>query len=281
MFVIGLTGSIAMGKSTTARLFAEAGVPVYDADAEVHRLYGATRCRSIEATFPGTTGTARSIGGARRARVGRPAALRRLEAIVHPLVREAEGRSCGSEAGAPGGGARHPAAVRDRRGQARRRGRGGDGAGGGATRPGDGPGMTQQRFEAMLARQMPDAEKRRRADFLVDTLAGTRRRARAGPGFPGRRLPQCRRGGNAAISTRTELSMREIVFDTETTGLDPDGAPDGRDRLHRAGQPLPHRPAFHAYFNPERAMPVEAFKVHGLDEFLGDKKLFPRDRATS
>ena len=91
MFVIGLTGSIAMGKSTTARLFAEEGVPVHDADAAVHRLYEEAAVAPIEAAFPGVT----SAGKVERAALGQrvagdPAALRRLEQIVHPLVRATE-----------------------------------------------------------------------------------------------------------------------------------------------------------------------------------------------
>src|SRR5215468_1457959 len=91
MFVLGLTGSIGMGKSTTARFFAEAGVPVHDADATVHRLYDGAAVPAIEAAFPGTTAS----GRVDRDRLGRSvfgdeAALKRLEAIVHPLVRTEE-----------------------------------------------------------------------------------------------------------------------------------------------------------------------------------------------
>src|SRR3974390_517109 len=91
MIVLGLTGSIGMGKSTTARLFAEEGVPVYDADAAVHRLYESEAAALIEAAFPGTT-----IGGkVDRAALGQrvvgdAVALKRLEAIAHPLVRQAQ-----------------------------------------------------------------------------------------------------------------------------------------------------------------------------------------------
>src|SRR5207245_10738308 len=93
MFIIGLTGSLGMGKSTTARLFAEAGVPVHDADAVVHRLYDGEAASAIEATFPGTTTGGRVDRNRLAARVlNDPAALRRLEAIVHPLVQAAEHR---------------------------------------------------------------------------------------------------------------------------------------------------------------------------------------------
>ena len=93
MLVIGLTGSIGMGKSTTARLFADAGVPVHDADVTVHRLYAGEAAGLIEAAFPGTTSAA-GVDRERLSRrdVGDAAAMRRLEAIVHPLVRREEAR---------------------------------------------------------------------------------------------------------------------------------------------------------------------------------------------
>ena len=117
MVVLGLTGSLGMGKSTTARFFAEAGVPVFDADAAVHRLYAGEAAAAIEAAFPGTTGE-HGVDRAKLAQavVGDPAALARLEAIVHPLVRREELRFIAEaeQGGRPGGGARHSAAVRDR-----------------------------------------------------------------------------------------------------------------------------------------------------------------------
>src|SRR6266702_4699284 len=93
MLVLGLTGSVGMGKSTTAGFFVEAGVPVHDADAAVHRLYAGEAVPLIEAAFPGTTsgGTVDRTLLARRA-LGDPAALKRLEAIVHPLVQASERR---------------------------------------------------------------------------------------------------------------------------------------------------------------------------------------------
>ena len=104
MLVIGLTGSIGMGKSTTARFFAEEGVPVHDADAAVHRLYAGEAAPLIEAAFPGTV----TDGKVDREKLGRrvlgdPAALKRLEAIVHPLVRREEERflAAAEAAGAP------------------------------------------------------------------------------------------------------------------------------------------------------------------------------------
>jgi dephospho-CoA kinase len=175
MFVIGLTGSIAMGKTTTARLFAEEGVPVYDADAAVHKLYEGEAVAAIEAAFPGSTRNGQvdraSLG---RQVVGNPDALKKLEAIVHPLVREAQARFL-AEAEAEGakvavldipllletgGGERvdavvvvsAPADVQRARVLER--------------------GTSAQQLDALLERQMPDAEKRRRADFVVDSSQG-------------------------------------------------------------------------------------------------------------
>src|SRR3982074_1820189 len=93
MFILGLTGSLGMGKSNTAGFFAEAGVPVHDADAVVHRLYEGEATPAIEAAFPGTTAAGKVDRNKLAARVlDDPTALRRLEAIVHPLVRAAETR---------------------------------------------------------------------------------------------------------------------------------------------------------------------------------------------
>ena len=176
MIVLGLTGSVAMGKSTTAGFFAEAGVPVYDADSVVHRLYEGDAVPVVEAAFPGTTADGKIDRVKLGSRVmGDLAALRQLEAIVHPMVQDAERRFLAeAEAkGAPvvvldipllfetGGDSRvdavvvatAPAEVQRARAMTR-------------------SGMTEQRFEAMVARQMPDSEKRLRADFLVDTSHG-------------------------------------------------------------------------------------------------------------
>lgn len=175
MFVLGLTGSIAMGKSTTARLFAEAGIPVHDADATVHRLYEGEAAPAIEAAFPGTT----KDGKVDRSTLGRwitgnPEALRRLETIVHPLVRQSEVRfieraqSTGAKVVVldipllfeTGGEQRVDAVVvvsaspEIQRERLRERG------------------MTAGQLETLFSRQMPDAEKRSRADFVVDTSHG-------------------------------------------------------------------------------------------------------------
>jgi len=175
MKVLGLTGGIGMGKSTAANTFRRLHVPVFDADAAVHRLQGrgGAAVRPIEAAFPGTTRDGRVDREALRARVlGDPAALKRLEAIVHPLVRRAE-RAFLAAARRRGerlavldipllfetGGERRvdevivvtaPAAVQRARVLRRR-------------------GMTPERLDAILARQMPDALKRRKADHLVQT----------------------------------------------------------------------------------------------------------------
>jgi dephospho-CoA kinase len=176
MFVLGLTGSIGMGKSATARLFSEAGVPVHDADATVHRLYEGAAVSVVEAAFPGTTADGKVDRDKLARRVlGDATALERLEVIVHPLVRAAEQEFLASAeaAGASvavldipllfetGGNDRvdavvvvsAPADIQRMRAFER-------------------PGMTEDKFKAILAKQTPDAEKRRRADFIVDTSKG-------------------------------------------------------------------------------------------------------------
>ncbi|MBB3912177.1 dephospho-CoA kinase [Sphingomonas desiccabilis] len=181
MIRLGLTGSIGMGKSTVAAMFAEAGIPVFDADAAVHRLQGPAGrlVAAIEAAFPDTTGAQ----GVDRTALGEavladPAALGRLEAIVHPAVTEERAAFVRDHGSAPillfdvpllyetGGEAyvdrvavvSASADVQRQRVLAR-------------------PGMTAARLEAILARQLPDAEKRARADFVIPTdvpLAETR-----------------------------------------------------------------------------------------------------------
>jgi dephospho-CoA kinase len=176
MFVIGLTGSVGMGKSTTARFFAEEGVPVHDADAVVHRLYEGEAVADIEAAFPDTTAS----GKVDREKLARrvlndPAALARLEGIVHPLVHAAENELVAqARAGGKnvvvldipllfetGADKRVDAVVvvtapaEEQRMRALAR-----------------PGMSEEKLEAVLAKQMPDSEKRRRADFIVDSSRG-------------------------------------------------------------------------------------------------------------
>ncbi|HEY6258621.1 MAG TPA: dephospho-CoA kinase [Xanthobacteraceae bacterium] len=176
MFILGLTGSLGMGKSTTAGFFAEAGVLVHDADAVVHGLYEGEAVAAIEAAFPGTTAAGKVDRIKLTAAVlDNPAALQRLEAIVHPLVRMAEARFL-ADAKARGakvvvldipllletaGDARVDAIVVVSAPPETQR-----------QRVLERPGMTPEKLDALLARQMADSEKRRRADFVVDTSRG-------------------------------------------------------------------------------------------------------------
>lgn len=176
MIVLGLTGSIGMGKSTTARMFADAGVPVHDSDEAVHRLYAGAAAPLVEEAFPGTVRDGIVDRALLAERVlGDKAALKMLEAIIHPLVRaDADAFLKRHRAvGVPlvvldipllfetGGRDRvdkvvvvtAPAAVQRERVLAR-------------------PGMTEQKFAAILDKQVPDAEKRRLADFVIDTGLG-------------------------------------------------------------------------------------------------------------
>lgn len=176
-FVLGLTGSIGMGKSATAAMFSARGVPVHDADAAVHGLYGpgGAAARAIGAEFSGTLAPDGGVDRAalRAAVLGRPERLAALEALVHPLVREAGRAFLARHAEAAlvlldvpllyetGGAARcdavlvvtAPPEVQRARVLAR-------------------PGMTEAAFAAILAKQMPDAEKRARADHVIDTSLG-------------------------------------------------------------------------------------------------------------
>jgi dephospho-CoA kinase len=174
--VLGLTGSIGMGKSTTANLFRERGIPVHDADACVHELYRGRAAGPIGEAFPGVVANGVVDRPSLSAAVlGRPDALRRLETIIHPLVREEEAaflRRC-REVGAglavldvpllletKGEGrcdavlvVSAPAEIQRQRVLGR-------------------PEMTEEKLAAILARQMPDAQKRARAHFIVDTSRG-------------------------------------------------------------------------------------------------------------
>lgn len=176
MIVLGLTGSIGMGKSTTAKLFAEAGVPVYDADATVHKIYEGEAAPAIEAAFPGTTMDGRVDRTKLSAQVVHdPAAMKRLEQVVHPMLSAYHNRflADAESAGAPvavvdvpllyetGGEKRVDAVVvvTTNRELQRKRILARDN-------------MTAEKLDAILARQLPDAEKRKRADFVVDTSDG-------------------------------------------------------------------------------------------------------------
>jgi dephospho-CoA kinase len=176
MFVLGLTGSIGMGKSTTAKMFAEEGVPVHDADAAVHRLYDGEATPAIEAAFPGTTIKSKVNRVKLGQRVlGDEIAMKRLEHIVHPLVRQAEERflADAKKNGAKvalldipllyetAGDKRCDAVVVVTAPSDMQR-----------VRAFERPGMTAEKYDAILAKQTPDTEKRRRADFVVDTSQG-------------------------------------------------------------------------------------------------------------
>jgi dephospho-CoA kinase len=176
MFILGLTGSIGMGKSTTAGFFRAAGVPVHDSDAVVHQLYEGEAVGPVEAAFPGVAVDGK-IDRTRLAAqlVGKPEAIKRLEAIVHPLVRATTQRFIDAQAkrGArvivldipllfeTGGDQRVDAVVvvttspELQRERILARGT-----------------MSGETLDAILAKQMPDAEKRSRADFVVDTSHG-------------------------------------------------------------------------------------------------------------
>jgi dephospho-CoA kinase len=173
MIALGLTGSIGMGKSTVARMFADEGVPVFDADAAVHALQGPSGAlvQAIEAEFPGTTGEAGVNRTALAERVlGESGQLRRLEALIHPAVAKEREAFLDRNRAAPlvvldipllfekGGWDKvdriavvsAPPEVQRARVLAR-------------------PGMSEQKFEKILALQLPDAEKRARADFVIPT----------------------------------------------------------------------------------------------------------------
>ena len=176
MLILGLTGSIGMGKSTTAKLFAEAGVPVYDADAAVHKIYEGEAAPAIEAAFPGTTVDGKVDRAKLSAKVVHdPAAIKQLEQIVHPMLGASRQKFLeeAERSGAPVVVDGYPAAVRDRRREARRcRGGGHDVAGSSARADPGARHHDVEKLDAILARQLPDAEKRKRADFVVDTSHG-------------------------------------------------------------------------------------------------------------
>ncbi|WP_234684158.1 dephospho-CoA kinase [Bradyrhizobium monzae] len=176
MRILGLTGSIGMGKSTTAKLFAEAGVPVYDADAAVHQLYEGEAAPAIEAAFPGTTANGKVDRPKLSARVVHdPAAIKQLEQIVHPMLGASRQKffADAEAAKAPvvvldipllfetGGEKRVDAVVvvstspEVQRERVLARGT-----------------MDEDKLDAIIAKQTPDAEKRKRADFVVDTSHG-------------------------------------------------------------------------------------------------------------
>lgn len=176
MIILGLTGSIGMGKTTTAQMFRDAGIPVHDADAAVHELYAGSAAALIETAFPGTV----SNGVVDRASLGKKVIgnreeMKRLEAIIHPLVAQMRDRFL-QEAAASGaklavldipllyetGGEKYcdhvvvvTASEEIQRARVLAR-----------------PEMTEDKFQAILEKQVPDAEKRKRADFIIDTGQG-------------------------------------------------------------------------------------------------------------
>lgn len=176
MLILGLTGSIGMGKSTTAKLFGEAGVPVYDADATVHKIYQGEAAPAVEAAFPGTTVDGKVDRAKLSALVVHDAeAMKRLEQIVHPMLRSHHKQflDMAEASGAPvavvdvpllfetGGEKRVDAVIVVTTDAATQRAR---------ILARDN--MTPDKLDAILARQLPDAEKRKRADFVVDTSHG-------------------------------------------------------------------------------------------------------------
>jgi dephospho-CoA kinase len=175
-FILCLTGSLGMGKSRTAQFFAEAGVPVHDADAVVHALYEGEAVPAIERAFPGATADGKVDRSKLAAMVvGDAAALSRLEAIVHPLVGVARDRFL-AEAQAR----RAPVVLFDVPLLFETGGERGCDAVVVVTAPPEvqrqrafeRPGMTEEKFAALVAKQTPDSEKRRRADFILDSSQG-------------------------------------------------------------------------------------------------------------
>ena len=286
MRILGLTGSIGMGKSTAVAMFRRLGVPVHDADAAVHGLMAPRGAcfDAVAAAFPDAV----ADGAVDRGRLGAAvfadaAAKRRLEAILHPAVRAETKRFLQSLARRQAAlavldipllyetGAEHrcdavavvtaPEWLQRRRVLAR-------------------PGMTLEKFDGIRAAQVPDGEKtapRRRSDPV-----------RTGPRLDLSNHPRnCRNRRIAAAwrlaqglrrrrSMKGPNGMREIVLDTETTGLDP---ASGHKIVEIGCIELINHIAtdktYHVYLNPERSMPSEAFAVHGLsDDFLADKPLF-------
>ena len=195
MWILGLTGSIGMGKSATAQMFRDFGVPVHDADAAVHALYRGAAVQPVESAFPGVTLDGVIDRPALSARVlNDPDAMKRLEAIVHPLVAAEESaflkkaRAAGARCVVldipllfeAGGFQRVDAVVVVTAPRAVQH-----------QRVLDRPGMTDERMQAILSRQLPDEEKRQRAHFIIDTSRGFEAarhqvggilRALAGPG---------------------------------------------------------------------------------------------------
>ena len=271
MIIVGLTGSIAMGKSTVSAMFAELGVPTFDADDAVRDFYAGDGAKAVEAAFPGVVVSGQVDRERLGARVlGDAEALQRLEGLVHPAVGEARSRFLERTAAAgrrivvvdvpllfeTGGEANvdliivvsAPESIQRARALAR-------------------AGMTEAKLDAILSRQTPDAEKRRRRPFRHRHARSARIDARR------RRLNSCARSGRWREGER---DMREMVLDTETTGLDP---ADGHRVLEIGAVEIVHQSltgnAFHVLINPERDVPEDAVRVHGhTAAILKDKPVF-------
>jgi dephospho-CoA kinase len=176
MIILGLTGSIGMGKSTTAQMFRDAGAPVHDADASVHALYAGKAAPLVEIAFPGTVIDGVVDRGKLGACViGNPEAMKKLESIIHPLVAEERNAFLASaeQSGAAvvvldipllyeTGGEKHcdyVAVVTTSPDEQKRRVLAREG-------------MTSEKFDKILASQVPDSIKRQRADFIIETTDG-------------------------------------------------------------------------------------------------------------
>ena len=277
MFVLGLTGSIGMGKSTTAKMFAEEGVPVHDADAAVHNLYAGEAVAVIEAAFPGTTVN----GKVNREKLGKRVlgdqlAMKRLEHIVHPLVRKAEERflTAAQKKGAKVALLDIPLLYET----------GGD-----------------KRCDAVVVVSAPAELQRARA---FETPRHDARKICRDPGQANSLTPKsaarrfrggylerigCRRAPRCVIFSRRSLRCRSGIADlspqettcarSSSTLKPPVSTPPKviawSRWLHRTAEPDSDRCDVPRLFNPDRDMPAEAFAVHGLSsEFLKGQKRF-------
>ncbi len=291
MILVGLTGSIGMGKSTTAKMFAAEGVPVHDSDEAVHRLYAGAAAPLVERAFPGTVIdavvdrqrlAAAVLGESRQAEAAgrdRPSAGARR---CRPLCR---GKSRARRAA---GGSGYSPPLRDRRQGARRQGRRRHGAGGRAART-RAVAAGHDRGEIPQDPGEPDAGRGEAGAGRFRHRYGwrawnppdkpcARSSARLWARSANEPVEDCLSGGSRAHwrAPLTDDSMREIVFDTETTGLDCKA-----DRIIEIGgvelvNRFPTGRTFHAYINPQgRSVHAEALAVHGIsDADLADKPTF-------
>ena len=276
MIVLGLTGSIGMGKSTTAQMFAEAGVPVHDSDEAVHRLYAGAAAPLVEAAFPGTVvdgvvdraklaqrvlGDQQAIAAAGEASCIRwcaPTRTRSSPASRSQVRRWSCSifRCCSKPAAGPrrqGRGGHRAAEVQRERVLSR-------------------PGMTPEKFAAILARQVPDAEKRRRADFVIDTGRGHGGGPRAGA--CDHRRTDGEKPGRAASLTASPWSILRrcgVIRCAKSSSIPKrPGWIANQDRIIELGgielvNRFPTGRIFHHYINPQgRLINAEAQAVHGI-----------------